>query len=116
ANKTFGLGLELGAPFGLNGKYFLNSQHALDFGIGDDYSYFGRNGLHIYGDFLFHPVSIANTDAFELPFYVGVGGRVWNFNDNNGVNSATAIGFRVPLGLSLDFNNVPIDVFFQLVP
>jgi hypothetical protein len=118
ANKTFGLGLELGAPLGVNGKYFVKSDQAIDFGLGANYSYYNRSGLHLYGDYLFHPDSLASAEAFELPFYVGIGGRFWSFDDhvNDNVNGATAIGVRVPVGISFDFNNVPIDIFFQIVP
>jgi hypothetical protein len=119
ANKTFGLGLELGAPTGLVGKYFFAADRAIDFGIGDIYNYFDRSGLHIYADYLAHPASLVTAEAFELPFYIGVGGRFWSFDNriNNGtVNSASAFGVRVPIGVSFDFNNVPLDVFLQLVP
>ena len=118
ANKTFGLGLELGEPTGLNGKYFLTGDRALDFGIGDVYHYANRSGLHIYGDYLFHPTSLASTEIFELPLYVGIGGRFWSFEDTGRAapNDAFAIGVRVPVGLAMDFNNQPIDIFFQLVP
>jgi hypothetical protein len=118
ANKTFGLGLELGAPFGLTGKYFLSADRALDFGIGDIYNYADRYGLHIYGDYLWHPTSLLSTEAFELPFYIGVGARFWSFEDRGTVNrvDAYAFGFRVPIGVSFDFNSVPLDIFVQIVP
>lgn len=121
ANKTFGLGLELGDPTGITGKYFLSADRALDFGVGyiRDYFYYDRSGIHIYADYLFHPVALATTEPFELPFYVGLGGRFWSFDDHraNGiVDSASAIGFRVPIGIAFDFNNVPLDVFIQVVP
>ena len=118
ANKTFGLGLELGEPTGLNGKYFLSGDRALDFGIGDIYHFANRSGLHLYGDYLFHPASLAATDLFELPLYVGIGGRFWSFNDTGqpAPNDAYAIGVRVPVGISMDFNNQPIDLFLQFVP
>jgi Protein of unknown function (DUF3996) len=119
ANKTFGLGLELGAPFGITGKYFLSADRALDFGVGDIYSYFDRSGIHIYADYLFHPVSLVSAEPFELPFYIGIGGRFWSFDDrraNGIVDSASAIGLRVPLGISFDFNSVPLDIFIQVVP
>jgi hypothetical protein len=106
ANKTFGLGLELGAPTGLTGKYFLSGDRALDFGIGDIYNYFDRSGLHLYGDYLWHPVSLVATEDFELPLYVGVGGRFWSFDNrraDNTVNSASAFGVRVPVGISFGF-------------
>ena len=118
ANKTFGLGIMLGAPTGLTGKDFLASDRALDFGVGGIYYYRHGNGFHIHGDYLWHPLSLASTEAFELPFYVGVGARIWNFCDGcsnpNGYN-ATAIGVRVPFGIAMDFNDAPIDIFFELV-
>jgi hypothetical protein len=123
ANKTFGLGLELGEPAGINGKYFLSSSHALDFGLGYIYNhYYAGDGLHLYADYLWHPLVLTSADAFELPFYLGVGGRFWNFDygcdrfGNNCAYDGSAIGVRVPLGLSFDFNNVPLDIFVQLVP
>lgn len=118
ANKTFGLGLELGEPTGLNGKYFISGDRALNFGIGDIYNYFDRFGFEIYGDYMLHPVSLISNETFELPFYVGLGARILDFEDRSTApfDSAFAFGVRVPLGVSFDFNNVPIDIFIQLVP
>ena len=115
ANKTFGLGLELGEPTGVTGKYFLSASNALDFGLGTIYNYFDRDGLHLYLDYLWHPVSLISNESFELPFYVGVGGRFWNFTDRP-YDNAYAFGVRVPLGIAFDFNNVPLDIFVQIVP
>jgi hypothetical protein len=119
ANGTFGLGLELGAPFGLNGKYFLSDDRALNFGVGaiyDRYYYDDRDGIHLYLDYLFHPFSITNQPAFQLPFYVGVGARIWDFNGRNNIDDddGFALGVRVPVGIAFDFNKVPLDVFVQL--
>ncbi|HTL32818.1 MAG TPA: DUF3996 domain-containing protein [Kofleriaceae bacterium] len=127
ANKTFGLGLELGEPNGINGKYFLSDDNALDFGLGYIYHhYYARDndGLNLYADYLWHPLVLTSAEAFELPLYVGVGGHYWDWGDygcdRNGNNCAyygtAALGLRVPVGLSFDFNNVPLDIFVQLVP
>ncbi len=120
ANKTFGLGLEVGAPTGLNGKYFLSDSGALDFGVGLIYShYYYGDGIHLYGDYLWHPTSLVSASAFELPFYIGVGLRYWDFEYcDRGVCGlgGSAIGIRVPVGISFDFNNAPLDIFLQLVP
>jgi hypothetical protein len=119
ANKTFGLGFELGAPTSVVGKYFLASDRALDFGVGTIYNYFDRSGLHVYGDYLWHPVSLASTEDFELPLFIGIGARIWDFDNrlNDGVRDhAVAFGARVPVGISFDFNTVPLDVFVQIVP
>jgi hypothetical protein len=115
SNGTFGLGLELGGPTGLNGKYFLSESGALNFGIGADGYYRDRDGLHLYLDYLWHPISLANPPEFQLPFYIGIGGRLWDFDDGPN-NDAVAFGLRIPLGIAFDFNNVPLDIFVQLTP
>jgi hypothetical protein len=112
ANKTFGLGLMLGAPSGLSGKYFLSGSNALDFGVGAIGYYRGRDGLHLHMDYLWHPVSLTSTPDFELPLYLGIGGRFFDFDDAN--DQAYAFGVRAPLGIAFDFTNVPLDVFVEL--
>jgi len=117
ANKTFGLGIMLGAPTGLSGKYFLGPDTALDFGIGVIGGYGRRDGLHLHMDFLWHPISLVSTEPFELPLYFGIGGRIWDYDYHYrdiDYNEGTAVGVRVPLGIAFDFNNVPIDIFAEI--
>jgi hypothetical protein len=115
ANKTFGLGLMLGAPTGLSGKYFYASDRAIDFGLGVIGRYRHRDGVHLHVDHLWHPVSLVSEPAFELPLYVGIGGRFFNWNDDrDGYPDGQVLGVRVPLGIAFDFNNVPLDVFVEV--
>lgn len=119
ANKKFGLGVELGDPSGLTGKYFLASSHALDFGIGA-WGYYGfrdradYGGLNIYMDYLWHPISLVSTDAFELPLYIGVGGRLLSFDYPGPNGRDSVLGLRVPVGIAFDMNNIPFDFFATL--
>lgn len=118
SNGKFGIGLELGGPTGFNGKYFLGASNALNFGVGYDHEgYYGyryrRRGLHVYLDHLWHPVQLTNTEPFKLPFYVGVGVRLWDWTDEDDIDG-TVLGVRAPLGIAFDFNNVPLDIFVQL--
>jgi len=123
ANKTFGLGIMLGAPTGLSGKYFLGPDTALDFGLGTIYGYRDRRGVHLHLDFLWHPVNLVKTRPFELPLYFGIGGRLLSGRrcyhwDPHGYcdyyyDHYTALGARVPVGIAFDFNNVPIDIFLE---
>lgn len=123
ANKTFGIGIMLGAPTGLSGKYYLSPDTALDFGLGTIYGYRDRRGVHAHVDFLWHPVSLVSAPAFELPLYFGVGGRLLSGDrcyDYDGgrcdyyYRDYTAIGVRGPLGIAFDFNKVPIDIFLEI--
>ena len=121
ANKKFGLGLELGEPTGINGKLFVSSDQAIDFGLGDLYHGYYVNGnaagIHVYADYLWHPVVLTKADAFYLPLYVGVGGRFWDTDYCDRANNCVSMfGVRVPVGLSFDFNDVPLDIFGQFVP
>jgi hypothetical protein len=117
ANKTFGLGIMIGAPTGLSGKYFTGPSTAIDFGIGGIAAYRGRDGIHIHADYLWHPLSLVSDPAFELPLYVGVGARYfgWDYDHGDHDHSVNALGVRGPVGIAFDFNNVPIDIFFELV-
>lgn len=108
ANKSFGLGIMLGAPTAISGKYFLSSDTAIDFGVGAYYRYRDRDGLHLHADFLWHPAVLTKAEAFWLPIYFGVGGRYLDHNDHG------HLGVRVPVGLAFDFTNVPLDVFLEL--
>jgi hypothetical protein len=44
-----------------------------------------------------------------MPFYYGIGGRIKTSDD-------ARIGVRVPLGLAYLFQNVPVDIFLEVVP
>lgn len=119
ANGNFGLGLELGSPSGLNGKYFLSDDRALNFGIGwiyDRYYYDNRDGVHLYLDYMFHPFLLTKNATFQLPFFIGIGGRLWDFDDRVGRvdDNGYALGVRCPIGLAFDFNKIPMDIFVQL--
>lgn len=122
-----GIGLQVGGPTGLNGKYYMD-RVALQFGLGvieegwDD-------GLHIFADVLFHPAVLAETKDFTLPFYVGAGLRV--FEDDNDhyywcrgkdcyyyddYDDDTHVGVRVPIGILMAFHKVPLDAFLEFAP
>ena len=128
SNKTFGLGFELGNIEGLAGKLWLGDRNALDFGFGYLYSLkigpegdraaLGPHGVNLYADYLWHPLSLTSQEDYELPLYFGVGARFWNFGDPrpDGAIGVNVFGVRVPIGISFDYNDAPIDVFLQIVP
>lgn len=113
SSKTFGIGIMLGAPTGFSGKYFYASDKAFDFGIGAIGYYRGREGLHLHFDHLWHPVNLASTPAFQLPLYLGIGARMFDFDDRDDFHG-TVLGLRGPLGIAFDLNNTPLDIFLEL--
>lgn len=118
SNGKFGLGIELGAPSGLNGKLFIAPSRALNFGVGWLYDNYYRDGsgFDIYLDHLWHPVQLTHNPTFKLPFFIGVGGMFWSFEDRRDAphDHFSALALRVPFGLAFDFNNVPLDISVQL--
>jgi hypothetical protein len=116
ANKTIGLGIMLGSPTGLSGKWFVGPAEAIDFGIGFIGRYGRhRDGLHLHADYLWHPVTLVKTEPFYLPLYVGIGGRFWDYDYDEPDNyHGSALGLRLPAGISFDFNEIPLDAFFEM--
>ncbi len=126
---AFGLGIELGAPTGVAAKYYLGASSgrggmvAVQGGLGAIRQW-GPDGFHLHVDVVWHPAVLVNDPAFTIPFYVGVGGRILDWSGNycfydNGNrycegDGDTDIGLRVPVGLLMDFHNVPLDVFVEL--
>jgi hypothetical protein len=114
ANKTFGLGLVVVEPIGLSAKYYLSESTALDFAFGEYDRFRDDDDLGVHADFLWHPFTIATTDPFLLPLYFGIGARVLDDEDGPDGDDDVNVGVRGPLGVALDFNRVPLDVFFEL--
>ena len=120
--RTFGLGVTLGDPTGLSGKYFMNRQTAIDGAIA-----YGSHELILYGDYLKHfPGAFGRQNEFvsQLNPYVGVG-PVFAFGDGNHDHKHRfmddddddfAFGGRIPLGIEWLPNNVPLGVSLEIAP
>ncbi len=107
-DKGFGLGVILGEPTGLSGKYWLNEKTAIDGAVA--WSFYHEASFHLHGDYLFH-----NKEAFETeePFalYYGVGGRIKATE-----NSDTQVGIRGVVGIDYLARSVPFDIFLEIAP
>jgi len=107
---NFGLGLELGDPgvWGVDGKIWIDQTNAFQPAV--KFSDGGSGVLQL--DYLWHNFDVVRLkDGGQMPFYIGVGGDFI-------LQSASSLAVRVPLGLSYIFEkkDVPIDIYFQLVP
>src|SRR5947209_8518661 len=70
--QDLGVGIQLGQPMGVTGKYWLNSTSALDAFMG----YHFNHNFDMHADYLWHTYSSFNVDNGRMPFYFGLGGRV----------------------------------------
>lgn len=124
AKARFGLGLEVGAPSGLNMKYFLGGMLAIQAGVGVVESW-GYDGTHVHAEAVWHPAVLARTPAVEIPVHIGVGARYLDHDDYmdrcwNGrfyepcYGDDGHLGVRAPVGISFLFRRVPMDIFLEL--
>lgn len=114
ADREFGLGIMIGQPTGLSGKYYLGGSTAIDFGIANYYRYRYEYAFHLHADFLWHPLVLVDADAFQLPLHFGVGARILDHGDREYFEDNTHLGVRVPVGLTFYFKNVPLDIFVEI--
>ncbi len=106
-DRGFGLGVILGEPTGLSGKYWTSSNNAIDGGLAWSFRHAGF--FHIHADYLWHfPLRTETAERFT--FYTGVGGRL-------GVDSHEALfGVRVVGGFAFWPRGTPLDIFVEVAP
>jgi hypothetical protein len=109
-NKHVGVGFILGEPTGIDAKFWLANEHALEFGAA--WSLSGNNEFHIQGDYLFHKFDLIHINTGDqFPLFFGIGGRMVLVE-----NADDVIGIRFPVGLTYIFANYPFDIFGEIVP
>jgi len=107
----FGIGVVLGEPTGISGKYWLDERTAIDGAFG--YSFGDRFRLSI--DYLVHGTTANGPDFL---FYYGLGGAMAG---NRGYiaksrRSDFALGARGVIGVSYLFKRAPFDAFLEIAP
>jgi hypothetical protein len=102
------VGISLGNPTGLNGKYWLDSTKAVDGGVA--FSLGKHSNFSLHSDYLLHnDAAFYLNDVHPLDLYFGIGGRM-EFADD------IEIGVRVPVGLAHKFEKESADVFAEVAP
>lgn len=108
--NKLGVGLEFGAPIGVNAKYWLTDTFAVDGALG--WSPYSHSTAEIHADFLFNDFDLFNPGSGRLPVYAGVG-ILGRFRDDRRSNLA---GFRFPIGISYMFEDCPLDLYAEIAP
>jgi len=108
-DRGLGLGVMLGEPTGFSGKYWLNQENAVDFGLDDSFVH-AHNALSIHGDYLFHLFDLIKSD-YRQPDYYGFGGRI-----HLSSKDVPYIGARGVAGIEWIPGNLPVDIFFEVAP
>ena len=117
----FGLGVILGEPTAITGKYWLTQKTAFDVGL----SYFYESHFLIYADHLWHsPGLFGNHDRFisQLNPYLGVGAGMYFWSDHRrppgwrGTTGSVGLYGRFPFGIEWTPGYPPLGVFLEIVP
>lgn len=117
-DRGFGLGVMLGEPSGISGKFWVSKRSAIDFGFGlsvggDRIAYHGNNDftrVHLHMDYLYHFFDVIKA-SLEVPVYFGTGPR-FNFAGDYG----SSFGWRGVAGIAWLVQKLPIDIFVEAVP
>jgi hypothetical protein len=105
---TFGLGVILGEPTGLSFKQWVSNRTAL--AAAAAWSFGEVSASHVHVDYLIHTGARPDPDIGRMLFYAGIGGRL------KAEENEARLGARIPLGLVYEFDESPIDVFFEVAP
>jgi hypothetical protein len=104
---TLELGVLIGQPMAISGKYWLNRLVAIDAAVGWAFSHHGK--LDVLGDILVHPYYIP-ISVGDFPTYIGAGAT---FRVGNG---DSFLGVRFPIGAEFLLSGYPVSVFGEVVP
>jgi hypothetical protein len=96
-----GVGIILGDPSGLTGKFWLGSDRAVDAGLAFSMDHY----FFIYSDYLFHFKPIHTIKP-----YIGIGGGL------SVQSKSLGIGLRIPFGGEWFIPSAPFAVFLEVTP
>jgi hypothetical protein len=115
--ESWGLGLMLGSPLGINVKHWLGGANAFDLAVG------GGPGLRFHGDYEWGLAQVLrNKSDLTLDLYLGLGGVVGVGNGLCGYypdrfcSSDVYGGARVPFGLDFKLTREPVNFGLELAP
>jgi len=110
----FGLGLVVGSPSGLTGKYYTGGRrNAIEGTVAVSPGYHGPGGgIYLHGVYLWHPSVLATEPGFVLPWHAGVGAFLADNYDTwwRDWNNGTAVGARGVIGLDFDLEDIRLQI------
>ena len=104
-SKSLGIGANIGVPFGVNIKYWVNN----DFAVAGAFGHFNKRAdSHIDALWHFHDV-LAKPEKGRLPLYLGLGVKTRN-------EKPTFAGIRLVGGVAYMLSRLPVEIFFEVAP
>jgi hypothetical protein len=109
-DKGYGIGIILGEPTGLSGKYWLNNTNALDFGLGFSFTHFNNSRIQLHCDYLWNIYDLFKTSE-KFVIYYGPGIKILTGGSND-----AKLGIRGVAGIGWFIKDAPLDLFFEAAP
>ena len=140
--REIGIGIQVGAPTGVTGKFMLTGNQGVVLGVGLGAGFVGSAALSLHADYLWHPHILARADPFKLSWYIGGGIQSALIVDYNpffytglgnsfgrpvlGIYYTNLLWFgyappiflagRMPLGVNIALNQLPFEIYLELAP
>lgn len=108
AGGPFGLGFMVGDPTGLTAKLWNGKQRAITGALAFGMSHHHSDAFYLNVMHNWHDYNLAPIDRGQLPFYLGLGGRLWSGHEDFtlGVRGVGGVAYMPPY--------TPIDIFFEI--
>ncbi len=113
--RQLGLGIIIGSPTGLSGKYFFGPKSAIEVNAG--WSFWRTVGLHLTGDYQFiFPQTFVTEEGKKIEgfdLYAGIGGS-FRVKEKENEETEFHIGLRIGGGIEYSFSK--FGTFLELYP
>jgi hypothetical protein len=107
---TTGIGIIFGEPTGVSFKFWTGRTVAIDAAAA--WSFADGSSIQLHGDLLFHSFDLFRVEKGRMALYYGFGGRL----KTKDATDKARLSFRVPLGISYEFEGAPIEFFLEIAP
>ena len=114
-DTNLGLGVALGEPTGITGKFWMNDLQAVQATAAWN---FAASSFFLNVDLVMHSNELLKFDQFIIPVYAGFGGFVGAYSgtDKNREGSGITLGVRIPLGILWYFSSLPLELSLEVGP
>ena len=106
-NRPIGVGIMLGIPTGVTGKFFVDTDNAVTVGLG--MSFMRETAFHAHADYNYHLYDLLKVQDRSVPFYFGGGFRIKT-------ETLFRFGVRIPVGIEYPLDTDPLVFHFEVVP
>jgi hypothetical protein len=110
AGGNTGIGIIFGEPTGVSFKFWTGRTIAIDAAAA--WSFVNGGAFQVHGDLLFHSFDLFRVEKGRMALYYGFGGRLKTKTSTEDAR----LSFRVPLGISYEFERAPVELFMEIAP